>query len=78
MNDLFEQSTLLEVRDTPEPKGPRLGTLLVLMTLVLLSLSYLFTFVPAILSSALDLLALAVLGGISSWGLLALAARVLR
>lgn len=74
----FEQSTLLEVRDTPAPNGPRLGRPLVLVALLLLSLGSLFTFVPVILSPALDLTALALLGGIALRGMMALLRRIPR
>jgi hypothetical protein len=38
MKDVFEPSTLRDVREQPMPRGPRLGTALGLMALGLLAL----------------------------------------
>jgi hypothetical protein len=78
MKDVFEPSTLRDVLEQPMPRGPRLGTALGLTALVLLALGYLFTVVPMILSPALDIGALAILGACAVWGMLALGRRVRR
>lgn len=78
MKDVFEPSTLRDVREQPMPRGPRLGTALGLTALVLLALGYLFTVVPMILSPALDVLALAWLGACAVGGMLALGRKVRR
>lgn len=78
MKDVFEPSTLRDVLEQPMPRGPRLGTALGLTALVLLALGYLFTVVPMILSPALDIGALAILGACAVWGMLALGRKVRR
>ncbi len=78
MKDVFEPSTLIEAREQPMPRGPRLGTAVGLTALALLALGELFTFVPMLLSPALDILALAWLGGCALWGMRALVRRVRR
>lgn len=78
MRDVFEPSTLVEAREQPMPRGPRLGTALGLLALALLALGELFTFVPMLLSPALDVLALAWLGGYALWGMWTLVRRVRR
>jgi len=78
MKDVFEPSTLRDVLEQPMPRGPRLGSALGLTALVLLALGYLFTVVPMILSPALDIGALAILGACAVWGMLALGRKVRR
>ena len=78
MKDVFEPPALLDRREAPIPGGPRLGRTLGLLALVLLALGELFTFVPMILSSLLDVLALAVLGACAVWGMVALGRKVRR
>lgn len=78
MKDVFEPPSLLDMRESPVPRGPGLGTALGLTTLVLLALCYLFTVVPMILSPALDIGALAILGACAVWGMLALGRKVRR
>lgn len=78
MKDVFEPPSLLEMRESPIPGGSRLGLALGRLALVLLALGELFTFVPMILSPALDVCALAVLGACAVWGMVALGRKVRR
>ena len=78
MKDVLGPSTWQEGPEHPMPRSPRPGRPLVGLSLVLLSLVQLFTFVPALLSPVLDLLALALLGALSVWGMVALFRRVRR
>ena len=78
MKDVLGPSTWQEGPEHPMPRGPRPGRPLVGLSLGLLCLAELFTFVPAILSPLLDLLALALLGALSVWGMVALLRRVRR
>ncbi len=78
MKDVLGPSTCQEGREHPMPRGPRPGRPLIRLSLVLLCLVQLFTFVPALLSPLLDLLALALLGGFSVWEMVALLRRVRR
>jgi len=66
------------MRESPISRGPRLGTALGLLALALLALGELFTFVPMLLSPALDVLALAWLGACALWGMWALGRKVRR
>ena len=78
MRDVFKPPSLLDMRESPIHGGPRLGTALGLLALVLLALGELFTFVPMLLSPALDILALAWLAGCALWGMWALGRKVRR
>lgn len=78
MKDVLWPSTWQDVREHPMPRGPRPGRPLLRLSLGLLCLVQLFTFVPALLSPVLDLLALALLGALSACGMVALLRKVCR
>lgn len=75
---LIDDATLEESREPRMPAGPRLGRTLLLAVGAVLALGYLFTFVPPLLSPALDLGALGMFGLLAVRGMLGLARRALR